>query len=121
MTSRPFQAPASFPLARLRRTRSADWLRRMVREHTLSADDLIWPRFLIEGENRREPVASMPGVERLTCDQAVRAAEDAVRLKIPAIALFPFTPVEKRDAEGREALRTDNLVCRTVRAIKKDF
>src|SRR5215210_5806711 len=86
---RPESATAAKPLAlthRLRRNRKADWSRRLVAEHQLSVNDLIWPLFLMEGSGRREPVASMPGVERLTVDEAVRAAERAAKLGIPALA-----------------------------------
>jgi len=103
---------------RPRRNRKAEWSRRLVRECSLSVDDLIWPLFLIEGAGRREPVASMPQVERLTVDEAVREAERAARLRIPAIALFPNTDASARDARGSEALKPHNLICRAVRAIK---
>jgi porphobilinogen synthase len=103
---------------RLRRNRKADWSRRLVRENVLTADDLIWPIFLVEGENVRQPVASMPGVERLSVDQAVGAAQRAAELSIPAIALFPFTDPALRDPNGSEALNDSNLVCRACRAIK---
>ena len=106
---------------RPRRNRKAEWSRRLVREHTLTVDDLIWPMFVIEGEAKREPVASMPGVERLTVDEIVRDAERAVRLGIPAIAFFPFTEVTLRDPVGSEALNANNLVCRAVRAVKREF
>ncbi len=106
---------------RPRRNRKADWSRRLVAEHTLSASDLIWPLFLIEGEGKRVPVAAMPGVERLSIDQAVRAAEKAVALKIPALAFFPFTDAALKDAQGSEAFNEQNLVCRACRAIKKEF
>ena len=106
---------------RPRRNRKAEWSRRLVREHTLTVDDLIWPMFVIEGEGKREPVASMPGVERLTVDEIVRDAERAVRLGIPAIAFFPFTEVSLRDPVGSEALNANNLVCRAVRAVKRTF
>lgn len=106
---------------RPRRNRKAEWSRRLVREHTLTVDDLIWPMFVIEGEGKREPVASMPGVERLTVDEIVRDAERAVRLGIPAIAFFPFTEVSLRDPVGSEALNANNLVCRAVRAVKREF
>ena len=111
---------APYPAARPRRLRRADWVRRMVRDHHLRADDLIWPLFVIEGENRREPVASMPGVERLSIDHIVRAAQKAATLGIPAIALFPNTPDERRSADGAEAFNPDNLVCRAVRAVKRE-
>jgi porphobilinogen synthase len=116
------EAPAN-PLdlaIRPRRNRRAEWSRRMVREHVLSTDDLIWPLFVVDGANVRAPVASMPDVERLSVDQAVRAAERAAKLTIPCLALFPYTDPSKRDDDGTEALNADNLVCRAVRAIKKE-
>jgi porphobilinogen synthase len=105
---------------RPRRNRRAEWVRRMVREHVLTTDDLIWPLFVVEGSNVRAPVASMPDVERLSIDQAVRAAARAAELTIPCIALFPYTEPDKRDDTGSEALNAENLVCRAVRAIKKE-
>jgi len=90
----------------------------MVRENTLTVDDLIWPLFLIDGQNRRETIASMPGVDRLSIDMAVSEAKKAASLGIPVIALFPYTDPTKRDAEGSEALNGDNLVCQACRAIK---
>jgi porphobilinogen synthase len=104
---------------RMRRNRRADWSRRLVRETSLTADDLIWPLFLIDGEHMRQAVSSMPGVERLSVDEAVYAAERAAQLGIPAIALFPFTDPSRRDAVGSEALNPENLVCRATRAIKQ--
>lgn len=103
---------------RLRRLRQNDWTRRLVRETTVTVDDLIWPLFVIDGTDRREAVATMPGVDRLTIDHVVRDVEKAAKLGIPAIALFPYTDSALRDPEGSEALNGDNLVCRTVRAIK---
>jgi porphobilinogen synthase len=112
--------PASgFPATRLRRVRQAEWSRRLVRENHLTADDLIWPIFVVAGENQRVPVGSMPGVERLSVDLAVAAAEEAARLAIPTIALFPYTDISLRDEKATEATNPDNLVCRAVRAIKK--
>ena len=105
---------------RMRRNRRSEWARRMVREVTLSAADLIWPLFVMDGKNAREPVPSMPGVERLTVDQIVREAERAAKLAIPCVALFPYTDPKLRDETGSEALNPDNLVCRAIRAIKKD-
>ena len=105
---------------RPRRNRRADWIRRLVREHALTTDDLIWPLFLVEGTGLRVPVDSMPGIERLSVDQAVREAERAAQLGIPAIALFPYTDPALRDADGSEALNPDNLVCRAIRAIKQE-
>ncbi len=103
---------------RMRRTRRTAWSRRLVRENTLTVDDLIWPIFVIDGENLAEPVPSMPGVERFSVDRAVAAAERAAVLGIPAIALFPYTDPDVRDPAGSEALNPDNLVCAATRAIK---
>src|SRR5437763_5061654 len=105
---------------RMRRNRKSEWARRMVRENVLTADDLIWPLFIVDGANVRVPVASMPGVERLTVDQAVREAVRAAALDIPCIALFPYTDPMLRDEAGSEALNPDNLVCQAIRAIKKE-
>ena len=105
---------------RLRRNRRAEWARRMVREHQVTADDLIWPLFVMEGENAREPVPSMPGVERLSVDLIAREAARAAELRIPCIALFPYTDPALRDEHGSEALNADNLVCKAIRAIKKE-
>ena len=102
---------------RLRRNRRTEWARRMVRENVLTTDDLIWPLFVAEG--RRAPIASMPGVDRLSIDEVVREAERAAKLTIPCIALFPYTDPNLRDETGSEALNPDNLVCRAIRAIKK--
>jgi porphobilinogen synthase len=110
-------APTLDLASRPRRNRRTDWARRLVREHVLTADDLIWPLFLTDGSGT-VPVASMPGVERLSLDAAVRAAERAAALSIPVIALFPYTDSPLRDADGREALNPENLVCRAIRAIK---
>ncbi len=105
---------------RMRRNRRSEWARRMVRENVLTTDDLIWPLFVMEGESARAAVPSMPGVERLSVDQAVREAERAAKLTIPCIALFPYTDPKLRDETGSEALNPDNLVCRAIRAIKKE-
>src|SRR5262245_32329469 len=105
---------------RPRRNRKAEWTRRMVRENLLAADDLIWPLFLVEGMVTRVPVSSMPGVERRSVEEAVREAERAARLAIPCLALFPYTEPALRDADGLEALNPDNLVCRAIRAIKRE-
>ena len=103
---------------RLRRMRKADWSRRLVRENHLTVDDLIWPIFLIDGENRREEIAAMPGVFRLTVDMAVREAERAAKLGIPAIATFPNVELALRDRTATEMLNPDNLINRATRAIK---
>jgi porphobilinogen synthase len=102
----------------MRRLRRHDWTRRLVAENTLSPADFIWPVFVIDGDNKREAVASMPGVDRLSVDLVVKAAKEAACLGIPVIALFPQTPASLKTEDGREALNRDNLVCRAVRAIK---
>ena len=103
---------------RPRRNRKSEWARRLVRETTLETADLIWPIFLIEGEQRREAVASMPGVFRYSIDVAVQEVARAAALGIPAVALFPNTDPALRDENGSAALNPDNLVCRACRAIK---
>jgi porphobilinogen synthase len=103
---------------RMRRNRRTDWSRRLVRENTLTADDLIWPLFIVAGTDHAEPVASMPGVERHSIDRAVRQIERAAKLGIPAVALFPYTDPARRDESGSEALNPENLVCTACRAIK---
>jgi porphobilinogen synthase len=114
-------APAPLDLTiRMRRNRRADWARRMVREHVLTTNDLIWPLFVMDGQNARQPVASMPGVERLSVDEIAREAARAAKLSIPCIALFPYTDPALRDETGSEALNPDNLVCRAIRAIKQE-
>ncbi len=120
LSSMPRMATPSpaFPATRMRRTRAQDWSRRLVRENALSANDLIWPIFLIEGENTTEPVPTMPGVTRKSVDKAVEAAREAADLGIPVLALFPFTDKSKRTEKGEEAYNPDNLVCRATRAIR---
>jgi porphobilinogen synthase len=117
------EAPAATPLeltTRMRRNRKAEWARRMVRENVITADDLIWPMFVVAGENKRIPVDSMPGVERLTVDQIAREAVRARELDIPCIALFPYTDPKLRDDGGSEAFNPENLVCQAIRAIKAE-
>ena len=116
---RPVMTPGHFPTTRMRRNRRTDWSRRLVAENTLSAADFIWPIFIVEGSNAHVAVESMPGVERLTVDLAVRAAAIAREMGIPAIALFPYIDPSLRSENGDEGLNPDNLVCRAVRAIKK--
>jgi porphobilinogen synthase len=118
--SRPQYAPiaASFPSTRLRRNRRDAWSRRLVAEARLNVADLIWPVFVLDGRDRREPVPSMPGVERRSIDRVLPMLEEAAGLGIPAIALFPVTPAELKTADGAEATNADNLICRAVRAIK---
>lgn len=103
---------------RPRRNRKSDWARRLVRENHVTVDDLIWPIFIVEGRNVRVPVASMPGVERLSVDEAVKEAGKAAALGIPVLALFPYTERHLRDSTGQEALNPQNLVCQACRAIR---
>src|SRR5882724_9168939 len=114
-------APTLDLVVRPRRNRKAEWARRLVRENVLTTDDLIWPLFVADGHNKRANITSMPGVDRLTVDQAVRDAERAMKLNIPCIALFPYTDPSLRDEQGSEALNPENLVCQSVRAIKQEF
>ena len=114
-----FPACPTFPSTRMRRNRSADWLRRMVQENRLTTDDLIWPIFVVEGLGKREAVSSMPGVERLSVDLLAEEVGKAQELGIPAVAVFPYTPESLKTPDGSEALNPDNLVCRGVREIKK--
>ena len=111
---------SGYPATRMRRNRRSEWSRRLVRETTFTTDDLIWPIFLIEGTRAHTPIAAMPGVERLSVDLAVKAAEEAATLGLPAIALFPNTDASLRDDQASEALNPGNLVCRAVRAIKQE-
>lgn len=108
------------PATRFRRLRAHDARRRLVREHALSADDLIWPLFVMDGVDQTAPVPSMPGVERLTIDRIVRAAEEAATLGIPAICLFPYTDPALKTAGCEEAWNPDNLSNRAIRAIKAE-
>ncbi len=105
-------------LTRPRRNRQSDWVRRLTAETQLSVNDLIWPIFVREGLGAPEPVESMPGAFRYSVDDAVREAERAADLGIPAIALFPYTDPDARTPDGAEALNPDNLVCRSLRAVK---
>ncbi len=113
-----FSRAGGFPEVRMRRNRKSAWSRRLVAETTLTPADLIWPMFVVEGQNKRIPVASMPGVDRLSVDLCVAAAEEAVSLGIPAVALFPYTDPALRTPDGREALNPENLVCQATRAIR---
>ncbi len=111
----------AFPATRMRRNRRDGWTRRLVAENRLAVDDLIWPVFVIEGSNRATEVASMPGVVRVTLDRLAAHIAPAAELGIPAIALFPATPAEKKDADGTEAKNPDNLMCRAARLLKREF
>ena len=108
-----------FPFTRLRRNRRTDWSRRLVREHSLSVDDVIWPVFVVEGSGQRIPVASMPGVTRYSIDVFVEEARKAADLGIPAIAIFPVTPQEQKSPDGEESRNPENLICRAIQAIRE--
>jgi porphobilinogen synthase len=111
----------SFPSARMRRMRRDEFSRRLMRETHLRTDALIYPIFVVEGRGQRQPVASMPGVERLSIDELLRECADLVRLKIPAIALFPVTPKEKKTLDARESWNPDGIAQTAVRAVKREF
>jgi len=111
----------SYPGTRLRRNRKKDWSRRLVQENTLSANDLIWPIFICEGKNKKEPIETMPNVFRYSIDSIEKLVESAIDKKIPMIALFPNIPVSKKNYKGSEALNKNNLVCKALRLIKKNY
>lgn len=117
----PETSHGAFPWSRMRRMRRDDFSRRLMRESSLSASDLICPLFVLEGENQRQAVASMPGVERLSIDLLLREAEALHALGIPAVALFPVTPVEKKSLDAAEAWNPEGLAQRAVRALKKEL
>jgi len=110
-----------FPATRLRRNRTDAWTRRLVAENRLSVDDLIWPVFVIEGSGTVSDVGSMPGVVRVTLDRLLAHVEPAVKLGIPAVALFPATASEKKNADGSEACNPENLICQASRRLKQEF
>jgi porphobilinogen synthase len=118
-TSHSATPGGQFPNTRLRRLRRHGWSRRLVAEARLSVDDLIWPLFIQEGASRREPIVSMPGVERLSIDLVVQAVGTAIELGIPAVALFPATDPAQKSLDAAEAFNPENLVCRAVRAVKE--
>ena len=111
----------SYPSIRLRRNRKTEWSRRLVRESSLSTNDLIWPIFIREGKNIKEPIKTMPGVYRYTLDKIESLVETAINKKIPMIALFPNIPNIKKNNKGSEALNKNNLVCRALKLIKKNY
>ena len=110
-----------YPSLRLRRTRKYDWSRKLIQENNLSSSDLIYPIFLIEGKNKKQPIKSMPGVYKYSIDQLGIIVNKAVKCKIPMVALFPSTPNIRKDRFGKEALNENNLICRAIRFIKKRF
>jgi porphobilinogen synthase len=101
--------------------RRDDFSRRLMREHRVTADDLIYPMFILEGQGQRESVSSMPGVERVSIDLLLKEAEVLLKLGVPAVALFPVTPLEKKSLDAREAFNPEGLAQRAVRALKKEF
>ena len=111
----------TYPNVRLRRNRKTDWSRRLVSENNLSPNDLIWPIFIRDGKNIKEPVKSMPGVFRYTLDKIEDLVEKAIDKKIPVIALFPNILNSKKNAKGSEALNKNNLICKALRLIKKNY
>src|SRR4029453_1913949 len=117
----PMQILGQFPAVRMRRMRRDDFSRRLMREHRLTVDDLIYPVFIIEGERQREPVASMPGVERVTIDELIAVADECAQLGIPVVALFPAIAASLKSPDGREATNPDGLVPRAVKALKRRF
>jgi porphobilinogen synthase len=113
------RAAGAYPRTRLRRMRRDDFSRRLARETTLSPDDLIYPMFVIEGAGRREPIASMPDIDRVTVDELVREAEQLLELGVPAVALFPVAEASRKTEDGREAFNPEGLAQRAVRALKR--
>ena len=110
-----------YPNVRLRRNRKSEWSRRLVSESNLSANDLIWPVFIKEGKNIKESIPSMPGVYRYSLDKLEKIVEKAIENKIPMIALFPNTPYNKKNLKGTEALNKNNLICKALKLIKKNY
>ena len=115
------KSTGSYPNVRLRRNRKTEWSRRLVSESNLSTNDLIWPIFIREGKNIKESVKTMPGIYRYTLDKIEGLVEKAINKKIPMIALFPNTPISKKNSKGSEALNKNNLVCKALRLIKKNY
>ena len=109
------KAVGSYPNVRLRRNRKNEWSRRLVSENNLSTNDLIWPIFIREGKNIKEPIKSMPGVYRYSLDKIEKLVETAISKKIPMIALFPYISSSKKNAKGTEALNKNNLICKALR------
>ena len=116
-----FDFAGQYPARRMRRMRRDEFSRRLVREHRLTADDLIYPVFVLDGAKREEPVASLPGISRKSVDLLLRDAERCVELSIPALALFPVVASERKTPDGAEAWNPDGLVPRAVRALKERF
>jgi porphobilinogen synthase len=115
------RSPLSYPNTRMRRMRRDEFSRRLMREARLTTDALIYPLFIVDGRRQRQAIESMPGIERLSVDELVRECVELVRLQIPAIALFPVTPVDKKTLDGRESWNPDGIAQQAVRAVKKEF
>ena len=111
----------TYPNTRLRRNRKKEWSRRLVQESTLSTNDLIWPIFICEGRNVKERINTMPGIYRHSVDRLEKLIESALDKKIPMVAIFPYTPNFKKDAKGSEALNKNNIICKALRLIKKNY
>ena len=111
----------TYPTLRMRRYRKTDWIRRLVSEHNLSANDLILPLFVRDGVKKKEKIDSMPGVFRYSIDQLARVVESACKVQIPLVALFPYTTSNKKDLYGKESLNKNNLICKALRHLKKEF
>lgn len=119
--SRQPRFPGSFPFLRMRRMRRDDFSRRLMRETRLGSDDLIYPMFVCEGKSQRQAVAAMPGIERLSIDELLKEAAELAQLRVPAVALFPVIPAEKKSLDAAEAHNPDALVQKSVRALKQEF
>ena len=111
----------SYPKTRLRRLRKSRWLRNLISENNISNNDLVLPIFVREGKNKIEKIKSMPGISRYSVDKLHTILKEVRRFRIPMIALFPYTPNNKKDAKGSEALNPNNLICRSLKVIKKKF
>ena len=111
----------TYPSLRMRRNRKADWIRRLVSEHNLSVSDLILPLFVKDGIKKKDAIKSMPNIYRYSIKDLFRIVEKACKLKIPLVALFPHIITSKKNENGTESLNEDNLICRAVRALKKEF
>jgi porphobilinogen synthase len=111
----------TYPALRMRRNRREDWIRRLISEHNLSVNDLILPLFVKDGNKKKEPIGSMPNIYRYSIKDLSKIVEKACKLKIPLIALFPYTNKNKKNEDGSEALNENNLICRTVKVLKKEF
>ena len=110
-----------YPNLRLRRNRNSDWSRRLVRENTLSTNDLILPIFLVDGKNKKQSIKTMPKVYRYSIDRLSEVVDKALSNKIPMVALFPYTNSKLKDSNGTESLNENNLVCRAIQLIKKKY